>query len=263
MSPAPVPKEEPGDVSKVTWGDWILRLSNLTPPLAFRQGWVHGVVSAAVWSQHSFISRCRGLGALLLATLSSHFLGLPLAPPSNKIRGKELSSLDVHTGVIPHHRAGNPGFPAMESTYMLLQVQLHRQPWPTAARRLHSASGSAHPLSCPPCWMASHSLRRWVREQWPSNLVSPNRLYWRRTYCRGTTATMIKCEITAALVCRRRWKCSSACSCLHLCPATAAHLLLSSIWPPMSHLPVTQGASRGVFAWWGSSGCVHPPAAWL
>lgn len=153
---APVPKEEAGDVSKVAWEDWSSQLSNINILHLLLSG--RAGVTALSLPLHghntAFISRHRGLGALLLATLSGSFLGLPLALPSSKIRGKELSLLAVHTALIPHHRAGNPGFPGTGAAATLLRVRGHRQPCPGAAAGLRSATGSARPPRHPPRGMA-------------------------------------------------------------------------------------------------------------
>lgn len=122
MTPACVPKEEAGGVSKVTREDLVTHISS--PCSQVGLGVQHCLCSFVVTT--AFISCHRGLRALLLATLSASFLGLSLASPSSKIRGKELSLLAVHTDLIPHHRSGNPVFPGMGVTPTLLQVQLQK-----------------------------------------------------------------------------------------------------------------------------------------
>lgn len=147
MTPACVPKEEAGDVSKVTWGNLVTHISSPSCSQA-GLGAQHCLCCFAVTT--AFISCHRGLRALLLATLSGSFLGLSLAPPSSMIRGKELSLLAVHTDLIPHCRSGNPVFPGMGVTPTLLQVQLQKQPCPRAASGLCSGTSSACPLCHPP-----------------------------------------------------------------------------------------------------------------
>lgn len=147
MTPACVPKEEAGDVSKVTWGNLVTHISSPSCSQA-GLGAQHYLCCFVVTT--AFISCHRGLRALLLATLSGSFLGLSLAPPSSMIRGKELSLLAVHTDLIPHRRSGNPVFPGMGVTPTLLQVQLQKQPCPRAASGLCSVTSSACPLCHPP-----------------------------------------------------------------------------------------------------------------
>lgn len=109
---------------------------------------------------------------------------------------------------------------------MQMQMQLHGQPCPGVA------SGFHHPL----CTSTSRPLHPRASH---STAVKPGDcqrdFYWKKRFCGGATTITIKCEITAALACRRRWKCSSVCSHLCLCSA-AAHLLLSCSWTPVSHL---------------------------
>lgn len=147
MTPACVPKEEAGDVSRVTWRNLVTHISSPSCSQA-GLGAQHCLCCFAVTT--AFISCHRGLRALLLATLSGSFLGLSLAPPSSMIRGKELSLLAVHTDLIPHRRSGNPVFPGMGVTPTLLQVQLHKQPCPRAASGLCFVTSSACPLCHPP-----------------------------------------------------------------------------------------------------------------
>lgn len=56
----------------------------------------------------------------------------------------------------------------------LLQVRLCGQSCPGGDGGVHSGTGSAHPSCRPPHQTTSHGIQGWVREQRPSNLVTPD-----------------------------------------------------------------------------------------